>query len=105
MELPIAIESKPKPSLTTDELQCRLEAKYPPPAWLTLWEVRDATGYGASRSADAIAFGVWPSRGLSIVGFEIKSSRSDWLRERASAAASKLREMGYTGPEATEPIL
>jgi len=24
---------------------------------------------------------VWPSRGLALVGFEIKASRSDWLRE------------------------
>ena len=70
-----------KPRLSTDDLQSRLDAKYPSPAWLMLWEVRDATGYGACRSADAMAFGVWPSRGLSIIGFEIKSSRSDWLTE------------------------
>lgn len=76
--------SKPsgkKPRLSTDELQCRLDAKYPRPSWLMLWEVRDATGRGSCRSADAMAFGVWPSRGLSIIGFEIKSSRSDWLTE------------------------
>ncbi len=28
-----------------------------------------------------MSFGVWPSRGLSIIGFEVKVNRSDWLSE------------------------
>lgn len=67
--------------LRSDEIKCRIVAKYPGPAWVILDEVRDGTGYGACRSADAIAFGVWPSRGLQVVGFEVKSSRQDWLNE------------------------
>lgn len=44
-------------------------------------EFRDATGFDASRSADALAFGMYVSRGQVIIGFEVKVSRSDWLRE------------------------
>lgn len=63
------------------EIHSRIVVKYPPPAWVVLGEVRDGTGYGSSRSADTLAFGVWPSRGLQVIGFEIKSNRNDWLRE------------------------
>ena len=44
-------------------------------------QVRDAAGFDARRSLDAVAMGFWPSRGLLIEGFECKSSRSDWQRE------------------------
>lgn len=43
--------------------------------------VRDATGFAGTRTADAVAFGLWPSRGMEVEGIEIKVSRSDWLRE------------------------
>lgn len=46
-----------------------------------LFEVRDNAGFEAKRSLDAMAFNLWPSRGLEIHGIEIKSSRTDWLRE------------------------
>lgn len=59
-----------------------LEKRYPAPAWALFWEVHDKTGFGHERSADAIAMSVWPSRGLELHGFEIKHSRSDWLREK-----------------------
>jgi len=36
---------------------------------------------GGARYADAIAVNLWSSRGHAIHGFEIKVSRSDWLRE------------------------
>lgn len=70
------------PFLRAEELQDRIAAKYPAPSYTTLCEVRDGTGFATSgREADVMAFGTWPSRGLSIVGFEIKSYRGDWLRE------------------------
>lgn len=34
-----------------------------------------------TRAADGVSVGLWRSRGLTIQGFEIKVSRSDWLRE------------------------
>lgn len=46
-----------------------------------LFEVRDATGFAASRSIDAVTMSLWPSLGLELSGMEIKISRSDWLRE------------------------
>lgn len=58
-----------------------LSKRYAPPAYCLLGEVRDAAGFKASRSADAIAMSLWPSRGLLLMGFEFKVSRGDWLKE------------------------
>jgi len=58
-----------------------LRAKYPVGQYALLGEVRDSAGFRANRSADAIAVGLWPSRGCEVEGFEIKTARSDWLRE------------------------
>lgn len=41
------------------------------------------------RSADAIRIGCWASRGYVIEGFEIKASRSDWLRELKEPAKAE----------------
>ena len=68
-------------SLATDKLADLLAARYASPAWAIFFEVSNATGYKANRHADAVAVGIWPSRGLSILGFEIKASRSDWKHE------------------------
>lgn len=67
---------------TSEDLHTFVERRYQQPAWTVLGQVRDGTGFDTrGRSADAIAFGTWPSRGLKILGFEYKSYRSDWLRE------------------------
>jgi hypothetical protein len=59
-----------------------IRAKYPEPAWLTLSEVRNGTGFRReTRYMDGLAIGTWPSRGMELHGFEIKVSRSDWLTE------------------------
>lgn len=60
-----------------------LRARYAPPAWAFLEEVRNQTGYrkGAIRTADAIAMSLYPSRGLHLHGFEVKVSRADWKKE------------------------
>lgn len=50
-------------------------------AWVFMTHVRDAAGFNANRTLDAIAMSLWPSRGLLLDGFEVKCSRSDWLRE------------------------
>lgn len=51
------------------------------PQYATLFEVRNAAGFNGSSSADAVSMSLWPSRGLEILGFEVKTSRADWLRE------------------------
>ena len=66
--------------LTTHDVLVRLETRYCPPGWATIRECSDRTGY-RNRTADLIALGIWPSRGLEIIGFEVKSFRGDWLKE------------------------
>lgn len=58
-----------------------MRARFCAPKWALCFEVQDATGMRATRSADAIAMSLWPSLGLELWGFEFKSSRADWLRE------------------------
>jgi hypothetical protein len=59
------------------------------PAWAFIPQVRDAAGFQATRTLDAIACGLWPSRGLELQGFEIKCSRSDWLSELKNPAKAE----------------
>lgn len=81
---------KDLPYLRSEDLLARIAARYPEPAWIVLYEVRDGTGFStAGRRADALALGVWPSRGLQIVGFEVKVSRTDWQRELARPAKAE----------------
>lgn len=67
---------------TTAALQVALMKSYPLPEYATFFEVGDATGGRHTRFADAVSMACWPSRGLRIWGFELKASRSDWLREK-----------------------
>ena len=68
--------------MNTREIMTALAMRYPSPAWSFLPQVRNGTGYlKTPRTADAIAMALWPSRGLEVHGFEVKCSRSDWLRE------------------------
>lgn len=36
---------------------------------------------GGVRTLDAVSMGMWRSRGFTVTGYEVKCSRSDWLRE------------------------
>ena len=67
--------------MTTQQLLERLAARFPPPAYAFLSQVADGMGMNRCRTADAIITSLWPSRGLSIIGCELKVSRSDWLHE------------------------
>lgn len=58
-----------------------LRNRYSAPEWALLFEVRNGTGAGANRSADALAMNLWPSRGMELHGFEVKVSRGDLLAE------------------------
>ncbi|GAI18718.1 unnamed protein product, partial [marine sediment metagenome] len=66
---------------TTEQVLQALRNKYPSDAYAFLTQVGNATGFICNRWADAIAMSLWPSRGLEIIGFEIKVSRSDWVKE------------------------
>lgn len=67
--------------MNEEEVRLMLRERYADPAFAFLPHVREGTGVYAGRTADAVAMGVWPSRGFELLGFEIKCSRSDWLRE------------------------
>lgn len=68
-------------SYTCDELYARLVRTTNAVKHAVFGEVRNGGGFRATRSADAISFALWPSDGYRITGYEIKASRSDWLRE------------------------
>lgn len=54
------------------------------PARVLLEEVAPGTGWSAAqRWADVLILDMWPSRGLSLHGYEIKASRADLKRELA----------------------
>lgn len=63
------------------EIEALLRSRYPANTHTLLFEVRNDAGFRADRSCDALAMGLWPSRGLKLSGFEIKRSRADWLKE------------------------
>lgn len=76
---------KPAPARILDaggvERLCRLH--FEPPHFAFLTQVRNGTGYSRRqvRTADAIAMGTWPSRGIFLHGIEIKVSHSDFVAE------------------------
>ncbi len=71
------------------EIYIALRARHPAPEWVYLPQVRTKTGYSrtsgtdmdSERYLDAFAIHCHPSHGFRRVGYEIKVSRSDWLRE------------------------
>ena len=66
--------------MSAQDVIAGLRARFAAPEYAFLTEVGDSTGY-RSRSADGLAVSLWPSRGLTITGFEVKVSRADWLSE------------------------
>jgi hypothetical protein len=68
---------------TTEQVVTALRTRYAAPAFALLTEVPDGTGGQKVRTADALAMSLWPSRGLTLHGFEVKASRGDWLKELA----------------------
>lgn len=79
--------------MNASSIKAALRLKYAAPHYATLEEVRNATGKvkrtrsakggksSGPRYADMIAVGLWPSIGLEIIGFEVKTTRADWLNE------------------------
>jgi hypothetical protein len=59
------------------------------PRYVCAEHVKSAAGFDGKRTADFMAFDLWPSSGLLLHGFEIKVTRSDWLRELADPDKSE----------------
>lgn len=74
----------PKRYWSSGELASLILKHFPSPEWAVFFEVSNTTGFGANRRADAVALGIWPSRGCTLIGMEIKSARRDWLKERSA---------------------
>lgn len=70
-----------KTGWTEATLTVALKNRYAGSAFAFLPQVANGTGGNKSRTADALVMSLWPSRGLDLVGFEIKCSRQDWLNE------------------------
>lgn len=49
--------------------------------YVAMSHVRSDAGFDAERTADFMALDLWPSKGLTLHGHEVKISRSDWLNE------------------------
>lgn len=72
--------------------------------WAFMPQVRNAAGFDASRTFDAVVLDLWPSRGLVLHVLEIKTSRSDWLRElkepaKAEAACAVAEHFSIVAPK------
>lgn len=83
--------------LKAHDLFIRLQGTFSDPGYITLEEVRDATGFDGNRTADAMAISLYRSRGKALYGFEFKISRSDWLHElkQPEKSESILRYCNY----------
>jgi len=67
--------------MNTGELKQFVAARFCAPAYGLLWEVGNSTGFGCNRHCDGLAMSLWPSRGLELIGLELKVSRGDWVKE------------------------
>lgn len=76
--------------LSESALTARLAERFAAPEYAFIPQVRNSTGFSrVTRTADAVAMSLWPSRGLELHGFEIKSDRRDWVREKADPAKAE----------------
>jgi hypothetical protein len=79
---PKGAAKKKEPSWGEPRILEALRERYAAPAFAYFPHVRNQTGYGrVTRTADAIAMSLFPSRGLHLTGVEVKSDRGDWVRE------------------------
>jgi hypothetical protein len=77
----LALENSTK-AFNTPEVNQMLWNKYTDKGeYVVLFDVPNIVGIKQERRCDAIVIGMWGSTGRLIHGFEIKTSRGDWLRE------------------------
>lgn len=77
----VDMELEEPQKLTTPALEALLRQKYQRDRYALFFDVPDACGFDARRRIDAVAIGIWQSVGREVEAFELKVSRSDWLRE------------------------
>ena len=74
---------------TESNMYALLRLRYPQAEYALFRHVPNGTGGSTTRTLDAMCMSLWPSRGLDIMGFEIKCSRSDWLTELRNPAKAE----------------
>jgi len=67
--------------LTAEQVIRALRVRYPKDQYALITEVGNSTGFKCRRHADVVVMGLWPSRGLEVIGIEVKVRRSDFLKE------------------------
>lgn len=75
--------------MRSGDIRAALSRKFAAPEYALFFEVGDATGGRARRWADAVSMSLWPSRGLSLSGYEIKVARNDWVKEMKQPAKAE----------------
>jgi hypothetical protein len=60
------------------------------PEWAYMEHVRDAAGFDAGTTIDALALHLWPSRNHVAHAYEVKVSRADFRRELANEQVKSL---------------
>lgn len=69
------------PNITAHDLCVALRLAHPVDEYVTVFEVREATGSMHGSRADALVMSLHASRGFELAGFEFKVQRGDWLAE------------------------
>lgn len=82
-------KTRSRKSYATADIATALEKRFPPTSHGVIYEVGNGTGMNCNRHADALVMSYWPSRGLTLDGFEFKASRSDWVKERNEPAKAE----------------
>lgn len=81
---------EPQPAIDVDEAPDQISTKsltaaladyFAMPEWALMFNVADQCGVNGRRFADAVAVGMWQSRGYEVQGIEVKISKSDWRKE------------------------
>ena len=74
----------------TEDLYRRLALRADPRNGLVmLCNVGDGAGFRNNGWSDAISMQTWPSKRLTVCGYEVKATRSDWLRELDSPSKNR----------------
>lgn len=86
----LALEKPPvvvdRRSMNSSQVESLLRKHFCGPHFAFLTQVRNGTGFSrkTARTADAVAMGTWPSRGIHLHGIEIKVDHQDFKREIAN---------------------
>lgn len=88
---PAPADTAPKLPSSEGAMLALLRERYDAREWAFVPGLRNGTGYSraTTRTADLVVMNLWPSRGMALHGFEIKVSRSDWVREMGAPAKAE----------------